>query len=199
MTRPIDAAMLADLSADMAELVHFVELQFSSGTVRYTTATRDITWNGNTWQAVGGVLTLQPVTESPDLSPTQTQITMSGVDLQSGVIPVLLNEKYMGRAINVWLGHMDRTTFAVTDSPVLAFMGVMNGGFAVKDSRGDVTTPPSCTVTLRAMSRIALLKQARGIAMNVASHSFYFPGDKFFEFVPTIAAIKLTWGQPSGA
>lgn len=376
MSRALSATMQTIIERGAGELlVAFLEFAFGNGTVRITTAPVDISWNGFTWEAVGGHLRVAPVVETPGDDRSQgVQLELGGVD--QSLMSILLQRQYQGRHVRAWLGHINmgansilrsrslslspwatsqasisadadrgdddrpvdkvveaattnihrvsqawtipagkvcyiacklrqlertrarlvlrngsgndagarinlatnavtavtagagsvidggaerlagggallwsyvqvdgsstavtlaleledaagnvsyagdgssgllawdlhalpvqahlpyvetadvaRADGAVADSPYECFSGYMNGGVEIEQTiEEDVA---SCEIRLRAVSRTAELTNRRGIKTNLASHQAFFPGDRFFEFVPALANRTLTWG-----
>jgi hypothetical protein len=80
----------------------------------------------------------------------------------------------------------------VADSPYWCFSGYMNGGVEIEETVEEESA--SCEIRLRAVSRSAMFSNRRGIKTNVQSHQQYFPGDRFFQFVPQLANRTINWG-----
>lgn len=100
MTRTIDAAVLRAFQARLSRRIHLLELQFSGGTVYFTTGVADVEWNGHTWVAIGGALAIGAVQETHDPDAQATELQLGGVD--QSVIAVILSELSRGRQVNIW-------------------------------------------------------------------------------------------------
>lgn len=84
--------------------VQFVRLQFSGGAVYLTTAPMDISWNGQTWESIGGEFSLSPMAEFPDSRSGTYELKVSGVD--QTLISLLLSQDYVGRGADIWFGYI---------------------------------------------------------------------------------------------
>jgi hypothetical protein len=189
MARTLTAGMQTAVAAENGEIIHFIELQFSGGTQRISTGVVTMSWDSQTWTAIGGALTINAVTESPDLSASSIGVTLSGVD--QTILNVLLTENYIGRVAKVWMVHL--SSGAVIADPLLLFSGFMDGGWSIKETRGQSGT---VTITSQLVSRLSRLDLMRGIQTNVTSHQAIYPGDRFFEHVNTLARTPIIWRVP---
>lgn len=104
MTRNLTAPMQTAAQLQAGELVYLFELAFSGGTLRYTTAGHDLSWNGQTWTAIGGHLSFDGVQEQRDLRGQSVPITLDGVN--QAVISALLGGNYIGRLAKIYVGHV---------------------------------------------------------------------------------------------
>jgi len=188
----------AILSADeTGELFHFMEFQFSGGTIRYTTGPHDMTWNGQTWTGIGGALGFEPVEEGADLRAQGMAVVMSGVN--QAIINVLLSQNYLGREAMVWMAHLDSSKKIICDpSKDLIFSGRMNDGFDVEEVPGDHSKPGSVIIRARLVSRLSDLGARNGIQTTLGVHQAFFPGDMFFEFIPDMLGKRFSWGGSGG-
>ena len=64
---PMSAGMLAEVAKSLVRPVYLLELEFDSGTVRYTDAAMNITWGGHTYDRTAGLLSFSGVSETGDL------------------------------------------------------------------------------------------------------------------------------------
>lgn len=196
MARVLTAGMQTAVAAESHAVVHLIELQFAGGTVRYCTATQDITTTvpAATWVAIGGALEISVVEEGIDLSGQAVEVTFSGVD--QAVITLLLGDKYLGRRCKIYWAHVDEAAGTVVADPLLVFNGLMNGPFRIqeqRDERGEQTG--SVKITTRFSDPFGALEQGRGIRTNVESHQSFFSGDSFFAFAPVMVERRLHWGD----
>ena len=189
MTRTIAAGMLTAIQSQSSEILHLIELQFSGGTTRITTASRDITFQSNVFTAVGGLLGIENVSESADQKGEGARLVLSGVDVS--IISAILSQNYIGRLCNIWLVHLDAAGQIVAN-PIQFSPWLMNGGFEVDEDRDS----DGGTVTIRARveSPIARFGWARGIRNNLISHQRHVTGDTFFQNTPGIKPVF--WGRP---
>lgn len=195
MTRALNAAMLADIALDSAEKTELIEMQFAAGTVRVTTASQDLSWNGFTWEAVGGHLAHEGFGESADPEDAGCRVELSGVD--QTIVALILAGGYRGRKVVAYHAHFNPATGLVIANPIAMFDGHMNGGFTIDDDPGDYGDG-SVKIATRFTERIGEVSRIRGVRTNVHSHQATIPGadvDEFFKHVPSLAGAKVYWGM----
>lgn len=103
-----NSVLQRSLVAQSAQPVQFLRLAFGGGDIRITTAPFDVSWDGFTWQGVGGELKLEAINESPDDRGGQFSLGLSGVD--QSMLAAILAERYIGRPLDVWLAWIASAT-----------------------------------------------------------------------------------------
>lgn len=187
MARTVTAASLAALQGQTAEIQHLLSLDFSAGTVRFTSGPHDVTWNGVNWSAAGSAMSFEAVSETPDPSGARMKITLDGVSL--GAIAALLAQNYIGRQGVLRRAYLD-STGAIITSPVTLFTGYLNAPWEVTEDWDGRW----CKVTTELVSPLAVFNQIRGITADLTSHQRYFPGDTFFSHIVDKPAGDFGWG-----
>ncbi len=188
--RIFSGAVLAALAADSAtERVFLIRFDFSSGPIRMSTGSRDLVHDGQTWEAVGGGLTIGNVEESGDLRGQGVDISLSGVD--PTFIAVLLSENFRGREMRVWQAILDPVTGTVVEAIDL-FDGLQLDGYEIEENivRGQ---PLTATIKTHGRHRLSI-SEFRGIRSNVHGHQQYFNGDTFFAHTASLDNEKVYWG-----
>lgn len=189
--RSLDSDFLNAINSEAgAEFVHLIEIDFSGGPVRIQTGAADLLWNGITWQAVGGALTLEPLEETVDGGAQGVEMRLSGVD--QTILSALLGESFRGRDAAVWRAHLDQETGEVVGTPLLLFRGPQLEPYVVEEQRG--RTGSTVRITTR-LSSMMSLRNTRGVRSNVTSHSHYYTGDTFFQHTATLVNKKISWGS----
>lgn len=193
MSRTLTVAMGTAVARPFGESCHLIELQLSTGTRRYTTASHDLSWNAVTWTAIGGEVVLSPVDEVADLAAPGCEITFAGVD--TTLLTAVRGANYLGRTCRVYFAGIDPTTRLVIADPVLAFAGLMNGGWTASEQR--TAEGGTATLTGRLTHRIAAMQERHGIQCNMGSHQGYYPEDMFFRQGTEAASrpVTLDWGK----
>lgn len=189
MGRTITAASLAAVQAQGAEIQHLLSLDFSAGTVRFTSGPHDVTWNGVNWSAAGSAMSFEAVTETPDPSGQRLQITLDGVSL--GAISALLAQNYIGRTGVLRRAYMNSAGAIIVD-PIVLFTGYMNTPWEVTENWDKEN--PYCKVTTELVSPLAVFNQLRGITADKTSHQRYFAGDTFFAHIVDKPSGDFGWG-----
>ena len=192
MTRTLTAGMVTEAQAAHAQLFHLFSFEFSGGTVRLTTAPHDVTFDGNTFQAMGGHLTFEGVQETADLSAQGMRVTLDGVD--QTVIALILTQNYIGRKAHLWYAHMDVSTGALVTDPAEVFEGRMNEPFEIEEVRPE-DGPGSVTIRTAIVSELVGFKQRRGVAASLSSHQHHYADDTFFQHIATQSSRQFWWGR----
>lgn len=195
MTRAINAGMLTDIASDAAETTYLLQLEFTT-TLYATTAARDLNWNSQTWQALGGHMMVEPIGESLDRRAQGMRLTLSGVD--QSVISVVLGQVVRGKEAVIYWAHFNPATGVVIDAPIEVFRGYMNDPFGIEEER-EGEGAGGCTIKTRITSRLVKLGWRNGIKTNLQSHTAKFAGDTFFQNIPKVVGQEVFWGRPQPA
>lgn len=191
MPRDLTAAMQTAVTADSGqEIVYFLSLDFSGGTIYICTAAQNILWNAITWEAVGGALKVGNIEESKDSSGQGVDLELSGVD--QTILAALLSNDYRGRVCQIYYAHLSPTTGAVVDAPQLMLEGLQLSSFEVTEQR-DSRTGGTVTIKTRIKGRMGIDRR-KGIQSSLVSHQHYYPGDTFFQNALALMNQRLAWG-----
>lgn len=154
MTRTLTTVQRASLGLESGvALVAFLELNFGGGTIRLATAPVDLSWNGVTWQGIGGRLVIEPPREAPGDDRSQSlRLELSGVD--QAILAVLLQQEYIGRTIRAWYAHValgtnltDNSGFETDLLGVVATGATITRSQAVPPFAGDYVLSVAMTVS----------------------------------------------------
>lgn len=187
MSRTITAAALAAIQAQRAEIIHLLSLAFSGGTVRFTSGSHNVEWNGVTWSASGSAMSFESVAETPDPSGQRLRITLDGVQL--GAITALLAENYVGRLGILRRAYLN-TSGAIIADPIVLFTGYLNAPWDVTEDWDNGW----CKVETEIVSPLAVFQQVRGICADATSHQSHFAGDTFFSHIASKPEGDFGWG-----
>jgi hypothetical protein len=189
MTRNLSGAVLTAIQQQTGERVYLIEVEFSGGTLRWSTGANDLSWNGYTWDAAGGNLSIGQIEETRDTKGGGIDIQISGVD--QTVTGVLLSQQYRGRELKVWQVLLNQTSGVIIDV-VPIFEGLQLDSYEVDEvvERGK---PITCTIKTRGKHRLATAEY-NGIMCNVHSHQQFSSGDTFFKHVASFADKEFYWG-----
>lgn len=180
------------IESPTSEMVHLLEFDFSSGIVRLNTGAQDVSWNGQTWEAVGGLLEMGGVEETNDARGQGVDVRLSGVE--QSILAVLLNNNYRGRPVKIYRGHLNNVTGQFIGDPLLLFQGLQLNPYTVEEERDRGSG------TVRISTRISGyfgVERVRGIQTNMMSHQHHFAGDTFFQHTTSLANTKIYWGTTS--
>ena len=185
MTRTLAVGMVTAATAATGEYCYLLSFAFSGGTLYLTTASSDIDWNSNTYQALGGI-GFEAVRETREFSDQSLRVTLDGVD--QTVVNKVLQQNYIGKTATLHLAHF--TDGAIIADPVQLWSGYMNAAWQIRETGG------SSRITTSILSPFVIFRQTRGIRANVASHSSVYPGDTFWRHLQAIAGkgAAAAWG-----
>lgn len=187
MGRTVTAASLAALQAQRAEILHLLELNFSGGTVRFTSGFHNVSWNSQTWSAAGSAMSFEAVTETPDPSGQRLRLTLDGVALTA--ITALLAENYIGRIGTLRRAYLNAAGEIITN-PLVLFSGYLNAPWEVSEDWDGRW----CKVQTEIVSPLAVFNQVRGITADPVSHQDHFPEDTFFSHIANKPEGDFGWG-----
>jgi hypothetical protein len=185
--RNMTAGMIDEVAKDLVRPVYLVELEFDSGTVRYTDAAFDISYGGHTYDRTAGLLSFSGISETGDLLVNQIEIQLAGADTSLAMTKVLTDD-FLDRPCRIYLAMLD-TAMAVISDPVKIFEGRMDAPSIVEDPESGTST-----VSVRGTPVWVDFGRRPGRHTNDEEQQFYFAGDKFFEFVSSLPK-SIKWGR----
>lgn len=180
--KTIGTAMQTALESDHVEFLIFAELDFDSGTERYTSAGMDLSWNGYTWKGLGGLASISEIRESTTLEAIGVRLSLSGVP--TAMISLALQDNPQGRVATLWLAVFDSDAGTLVDTPMAEYVGRMDVLQIVRGSQ-------QCTINVNVESRLADFARPSNGRYTDPDHQERVPGDKFFEFVPQMVEREL--------
>ena len=193
--RTVAGTMLADLGATNAGGgILFIELDFGSGTQYLTNAPVNISWNSQTWVAVGGAIAVAGTQERWEPG-SSARLSLSGVD--PSILALVLGVQSRGRLCKIWWAHYDQTAGTILADPVLLFAGLMSDAFDITESHDPNTGAGTVDIATRISERVSDVGRLRGIRTNVHSHQASgIPGaatDTFFAPTTGLLGTRIFW------
>jgi hypothetical protein len=181
--RSISVSQQAALDAAYALPVLFAEVDWAEGLERYVTAGADMTWNSQTWKAIGDAVQIEPIEESDAVEANAVRFILSGVS--SSRVSQALATQSQGRRVTLWLGLLDPATLALIGTPPIEFQGRLDAPSLLESTEdgGDVVTVVSCT----AESRMAALLGANVRRYTDQDQRRFHPTDSFFAYVSAMS------------
>ena len=149
--------------------VAFIEIGFTSGTQRLTTASDSINWSGQLWVGLGGLLAIELPRETNTTEVAGGRLRLSGVP--SSEISKALTESVYGRPITIWFGVMSEA-LALIDVPE-EFVGRLNRYTFRRSS-------PYSELELSFESELAVMRRPRVRRLTQADQVGEYPGDTYF-------------------
>jgi len=184
-TRGLTGAMLAELAQPAITLLLFVELEFSSGTMRLCTAGHAVDWNGATWVGAGLLGKVDPIIEGTGLEAHGVRLTLSGLDPE--VLAIALGESYQGRRARLWLALVNSAGAVVAD-PIQLVSGRM-------DTMEVALADGAASVSVNVESDLVMWARPRAGRFTDPDQQRLFPGDRGFEYVVESSERSIQWGR----
>ena len=192
MPRGLHVDTVAELEKDGQYIFHMSELLLDAGTLRYTNAHKDISFDGDTYIASGNFIGFGNVVETQRLEISSMSIQLSGVDLTS--LATALLDDVVNRRINLYQGLIDPDTYAVIADPLLTYSGLVKG-FTFRENPGGTSA-----LSLATASVFADFDRTTGRRSNHQDQETYLAArsiagvDLGFEFAH-ISTADLKWGR----
>jgi len=188
VSRDLTSGMATASTADIFRPFTAVELNFSTGRLRFNSTDRTLTFNADSgspsddFLGVGQYGSMSVVEESSELKNYSIDLQLRGIP--NDLISSALGADYQGRPCLVWFGLME-ADFAVIADPTLWFDGLMD--------TMDIQLGEEATVTLKAQSRLARWEEAQNVRYTNEEQQNRFPGDKGLEFVAQMVEKEIVW------
>ena len=187
MTRALTSAAQTAITSSHVPLCVFVELEFPSGTLRFTNAGHAITWDSVSWLGAGNLAQVEPITEIASPQAAALNVRFSGLD--PAYVSAILDDHYQGNAGRIWVAPLDDAMQPVLD-PILMFSGRMD--------EPTIELGETATITLALENRWADWDRPRIRRFNDADQQAEYPGDKGFEYAEAMETADLSWGLYKG-
>lgn len=120
MGRGLAAGMAAAVARDVVRPVILYKGEFTSGDVYLWTGLGPMSWSGQTWQGIGWIIAIGPVTENTGLKADGIVVTLSGIP--GDMVGKALSEVQHGKEGTLWLGALDDAGALAAD-PVNFYTG----------------------------------------------------------------------------
>lgn len=182
MTRGLQPAALAAVTAEVVTRTMAVELDFLSGVVRYAGCPQDLVIGGNAFLGIGGLGGISAAAEGAELRSYGLTLSLAGIPRD--IVAVALAEPYQGRRGTVWEVPLSAAGAPVAD-PIVIFRGRMD--------TMDVQLGETATVRLQLENRLADWDRPRMRRYTDEDQQAAFPGDKGFRFVAATTEKEIVW------
>lgn len=193
MALALDVDATASLSATVRGAAWLVLLEFTTGTLRFTTAPVTVTALGESWLGVGNLLELAAVSESVDTAARQLKLSFTAANSAMLAASIGNVDTYRGRRVRVYL-QLFGDTFQPVGAPRQRWAGHMD---KVQITRQRVPIEGG-----QAVGRIEMLcnragmaraRNAQGLRLTDAQQRQRYPGDTGLRYVQTLIEQPSTW------
>ena len=161
-----------------------VELDFANGPLRLWSGLGELTWNGRTFTGAGDLAGVGEIVFTTEQRATGFELTLSGVSTE--MIAIARADQWKRRAAQVWLVVFDSARSTIIGEPISL-------GAARMDT---LTHTRGATASFRLSIETEQLAQRRPRPRRYTDRDQQqaFPGDRAFEFVPSLKGRRIKWG-----
>jgi hypothetical protein len=168
-------------TAPIATPVVLVELDFATGPFCVWTGLGPLDWAGKVFEGAGSIGAISDVEETVELRAVRLTLALSPVPQE--VVDIALAERsYRLRPVTLWGALLDAQGAFVAD-PFPLWAGLMD--------TMEVTDGAEPSVALACESRLVDLERAEVRRYTDADQQAEYPGDRFFEFVPSLQEAEI--------
>ena len=189
MARSITTAFKNAIKSSVVRPLLAVELEFSTGTLRFWNGYGDLTMtaggSSNTFTGLGDLMGVSAIAESDQVEAIGASLSLTGI--KSSFISTALTGNYTNRNASIFLGLFDSSKSVIADVYTL-FKGKMD---IMKIDEG----PESATITLNLENRLIALDRALNRRFTHEDQQERFSGDLGLEFVPDLQDKEIIWGK----
>jgi hypothetical protein len=178
--------MVSALEGVVSRPAFFAKFHFDSGDVRLWTGYGNVDFDGETYLGAGDLIGYELPQESNGQRQSGVTLTLQGIE--NTWISVGLTEDYQGRDCEIWYAELDASA-QVVNAPIRLFKGLC-------DTLAIQETGETCTVALT-VERAGIDFRADNSRYDNEDQQRRFPGDKGFEFLPTLEEMEIPWGVPT--
>lgn len=177
--------------ASVVGVAWLTELEFTTGTLRFTTAPVTIVSGGDTWLGIGTLGAVSSISESEEITAQEVTLSLSIVD--SSMISAALGnvESYRGRKATIYLQLLDET-FKPVGNKVRRWVGLMDRVSITRDSSEGGDSIGS--IELRCTrAGIARMRNSPGMRLTNEQQLARFPGDTGLRYIRTLLEKPSLW------
>ena len=189
MSRSITTAFNNAITSQVVRPLLAVELEFSTGTLRFWNGYGDLTMtaggSSNTFTGLGDLMGVSAVSESDQVEAIGASLSLTGI--KSSLISSALSANYTNRNASIFLGLFDTNKSVIADVYTL-FKGKMD---IMKIDEG----AESATIVLNLENRLIALDRPKERRYTHQDQQLSFSGDLGFEFVPDLQDKEIIWGK----
>ena len=189
MARSITTAFKNAIKSSVGRPFLAVELEFSTGTLRFWNGYGDLTMtaggSSNTFTGLGDLMSVSPTSESDQIEAIGACLSLTGI--KSSFISTALTGNYTNRNASIFLGVFDSNKSVISDVYTL-FKGKMD----IMKIDEKVET---AIITINLENRLIAFDRPKERRFTNEDQLQRFSGDKGLEFVPDLQDKEIVWGK----
>ena len=189
MSLTLDGTAAARITATERGVAWLVSLEFTSGTVYFTSAPVEISSGGQTYLALGSLVDVANVQESADTAADHLSLKFTVASAAMLAAALVDPAIYRGKAANLSLQLFD-TGFQPAGAAVLRWRGYMDR-MQISRSTGDKVGGVIEVQCSRA--GMARARRAEGLRLTDAQQQSRYPGDTGLRYVRTLLETPSLW------
>jgi hypothetical protein len=180
-------------TAAVAGTAWLVEMEFTTGTQRVTTAPVTIVEGGRTWTALGTLGAVSPVIESEEVNGDQITLSLSIVD-RAMVAAALGNvESYRGRRVTLYLQLLDEK-FQPVGTRVQRWSGLMEKVSIKRKTGGSGTNASTGSIDMLCSRRsLSRMRNEKGLRLTPEQWALKYPGETGLRYIRTLIEKPTLW------
>lgn len=178
--RDLDSATQTEIAKPAISSFELLEIDLDTD-YYYTNAPFNITYSGNTYQALGNFLQFSNVEESTDMQISNVTVTLTG--LTTTTLELFLSQEFIDRPLT-----LHRSLYNDSEGIVGTF-NIFSGRISKAGLKED---GDSLTVECEASSQFVDFERRAGRHTNDNEQQFHYSGDRFFEFASEVLK-ELAW------
>jgi hypothetical protein len=191
--RGASAAVQAEVVKTKQRTFYLVKALFDGGeTVCVTDTFRSVTFNGDTYLALGELLAVSDIVESVELRVSSVDIAFGISDPNREILAAMLTHSYVGRPVSIWRAWWN-DSFELISNPVMIFSGRIDEPAVRQEIADDESGESRTLMSVQVVNDLADFEMQAGRVTNNASQQLFFPGDRFLEFAADIVR-EYRWG-----
>ena len=184
--RGSSTAFQTEIVKDQTHSCHLVEVYLDSTNYYLTDNYFDITYNSNSYSALGSFLGFSPIEETAQITANSLVLTLSGVD--QTYTNLFLTENYVDRKVIIRKAFLDSSS-ALIANPVIIFEGRMDSPTISENADTGMAT-----VTVGISNQFIDFENIPGRFTNHENQQLHYPGDLGFEYASEIIK-DIVWGS----
>jgi len=183
--RGSSAAFQTEIVKDQSQPCHLIEV-YLDDTHYVTDSFRDISYNSNTYSALGFFLSFDSIEESAQISASSMTLTLSGVD--QTYTNLLLTQNYVDRKVIIRKAFINSSN-ALISNPIIIFDGRIDNAVINEDADTGLAS-----VSASVSNQFVDFEKVTGRYLNHQNQQLYYEGDMGLEYASEIIK-DIVWGR----